>query len=72
MDSNLSKVIENASEASHTSVKNYLSSPADRKVKLQALDDAKRLVTELQDGDDAFFYRIEQVNTSPRLTFRQA
>lgn len=46
---------------SQSTVKKYLENPSDRAAKIKALRDAKSLVTELQDGDDAFFDHIAQV-----------
>lgn len=46
---------------SQSTVENYLANPSDRAARLKALRDARNLVTELQDGDDAFFERIAKV-----------
>lgn len=61
MDSpNLQRLRSIATESQLT-VNNYLENPSDRVARVKALRDAKNLVTELQDGDDAFFDRIAQV-----------
>ena len=52
---------ENAAN-SQTTIEHYLANPLDRAARLRALRDAKKLVTELQDGDDAFFDCIAHVS----------
>ena len=47
--------------SSQSTVEHYLASPSDRAARIKALRDAKNLVAELQDGDDAFFERLTQV-----------
>lgn len=46
---------------SQSTVKKYLENPSDRTARINALRDAKSLVRELQNGDDAFFDHIAQV-----------
>ncbi|KAF6229693.1 hypothetical protein HO173_011339 [Letharia columbiana] len=57
---------------SQLTVNNYLENPSDRVARVKALRDAKNLVTELQDGDDAFFARIAQVYAAHALRFTMA
>ena len=40
----------------------YLADSGNRALRIMALRNAKELVLELQDGDDAFFARMEQVS----------
>ncbi|KAF6218498.1 hypothetical protein HO133_005847 [Letharia lupina] len=72
MDSpNLQRLRSIATESQLT-VNNYLENPSDRVARVKALRDAKNLVTELQDGDDAFFDRIAQVYAAQALRFTMA
>lgn len=62
MDYKQFRAVRTATESSHESCNNYLHDPSDRAAKIKALSDAKRLVIELQDEDDAFFLRNEHVS----------
>lgn len=64
MESEQLQSVRSAAEYSHKTVKEYLEKPNDRATRLSALRDAKRLVNELQDGDDALF--IQFVNVGER------
>ena len=61
MDKTQYEAVDRAAKASNGSTQRYLESPNDRATRVRALRDARNLVTELQDGDDAFFARMEQV-----------
>ncbi|KAF1983630.1 S-adenosyl-L-methionine-dependent methyltransferase [Aulographum hederae CBS 113979] len=60
------KTIASKSQASTTA---YIEAHNSRAARLKALDDARKLVLELQDGDDAFSYRLEQAISAQALTF---
>ena len=62
MDSEQLQSVCSAAKDSCTTVEDYLGKPNDRAARLRALRDAKRLVTELQDKDDALFAPIEHVS----------
>lgn len=47
----------------------YLNEPDNRRARIKALTAAKKLVLELQTGDDAFFYRLEQGASNQVLRF---
>ena len=64
MDTAQARTVEQAAQRSTLSTKAYIENPKSREAKLKALSDANRLATELQDGDDMIFTRLEQVNTS--------
>lgn len=62
MDADHSRAIGDAVKILNRTIGRYLENPSDRSAKIEALRDAKNLVKELQDGDDAFFARIEHVS----------
>ena len=61
MDSSKLQRFRDIAADSQSTVEKYLENPLDRAARINALRDAKNLVTVLQDGDDAFFDRIAQV-----------
>ncbi|KAK3173586.1 hypothetical protein OEA41_006918 [Lepraria neglecta] len=69
MDSEQLQSVCSAAEDSCTTVEDYLEKPNDRAARLRALRDAKRLVTELQDKDDALFAPIEHGIAAYALRF---
>ena len=50
-----------AAAKSQSTAEQYLAKPSDRAARINALRDAKSLVTELQDGDDAYSDKFAQV-----------
>ena len=62
MDSEQLPSVRSAAEDSYTTIEHYLEKPSARAARLRALCDAKRLVTELQDKDDALFAPIAHVS----------
>ena len=61
MDLPNQQTLRTIAAASQSTVERYLDNPSDRAARLKALRDAKNLVSELQNGDDAFFDRLAQV-----------
>lgn len=62
MDADHSKAVGDVLKISNETIDRYLDNPSDRSARIEAFHDAKNLVRELQDGDHAFFGRIEHIS----------
>lgn len=64
-----SRALEQVSQNAAELTAQYLKDTSNRAARLKARTAAKNLLIELQDGDDAFFYRMEQMASATVLRF---